>query len=470
MTRPFPATWALWGFALLLFMAGETLAIVNRLEGARGWNDFLWLFFSLTFSLATLGALILARHPGHAIGWLLYAVGVFFELSFFATEYGLFALVTRPDSLPLGREVAALTWIGGTAFFLMTSLLFLLFPNGRTLSPRWNIFILLGIAGTTLASLSEWLRPGPLDEPLEAWTNPLGVEALADITEPALTAGFVLIAICGVAGAGSLVLRFRRADGIEREQLKWVASSAVVFISCWLFQLLLEPLGGSDALQQVFVSVGVATIPVAAGLAILRYRLYDIDWIINRTLVYVPLTAVLAGVYIALTGVFRELLTQGTGGNSDFAIAMATVIVVSMLTPVKNYLQALVDRHFKDSQDPARALHKLAADTRSAVEVLDSEGYVKRFLSETVSILEASGATLRIHDGARVLSQGEVSDEPAVVLPLQRDGRELGVLEVGERNNGRPYTDGEMEALRESSDVIAYLVSLQPSMQALQER
>jgi hypothetical protein len=447
-----------------LVIAGETLAIINRLEGSREWDDFLWLFFTLTFSLATLGALVLARHPGHAIGWLLYIVGVFFELSFFSTEYGLFTLVTRPDSLPLGREIAVMTWIGGTAFFLMTSFLFLLFPNGRTLSPRWGVFIVLGIAGTTIATLSEWIRPGPLDSPLEAWTNPLGVESFADLQPLATTVGFAMIAICGLAGAVSLVLRFRQSSGIEREQLKWVASSAVVFISCWLFQLLLEPLGGSDALQQVFVSVGVATIPAAAGIAILRYRLYDIDWIINRTLVYVPLTAILAGVYIAMTGVLRALLADGSG-SSDFTIALTTLIVVAMLTPVKNYLQERVDRRFKDTHDPAKALHKLVDETRRTVEVLDVSQFIRRFLGSSSEILGARGAALTLADrlGWPRIEHGEWDGPAAVSVPVYGKTGLLGRLDFGPQVSGRPYTAEEEETLSQAADVIAYLLDLAAS-------
>jgi hypothetical protein len=449
----------LWGFALLLFVCGETLAIVNRLEGAWDWDDFLWLFFTLTFSLATIGALILAHHPGHAVGWLLYIVGVFFEISFFSTEYGLFTLVTQPDALPFGRELATLTWIGGTAFFLMTSLLFLLFPDGRTLSPRWNVFIVLAIAGTSIASISEWIRPGPLDAPLEAWTNPLGIDSFDRYQDTVTTVGFIFIAACGLGGAASLVLRFQRSSGILREQLKWVAFSAVVFITCWITQLLLEPLGGSDSMQQALVSVGISTIPAAAGIAILRYRLYDIDWIINRTLVYVPLTAVLAGVYIALTGVLRTLLTDSTG-NSDFTIALTTLIVVAMLTPVKNYLQTLVDRHFRESRDPAKELRKLSTETRSTLEVLDHDQFARRFLASVAGVLDAPGAALQTPAQANSIIYGDWSGAAEVTLPLRNEGREIGTLSLAPRSDSRPYTPAEIDALKESAGVMAYLLRL----------
>jgi hypothetical protein len=450
--------WSAWTVAAVLFVAGEALAILNRTQGNDGWSDTSWLFIALAFAFAFVGALVLSHHPGHAIGWLLYVVGLFFELSFSATEYGLYTLHTNPGALPFGREVATIAWIGGTAFFMMTTLLLLLFPDGKPIAPRLNLFIWLGIFASALASLSEWFRPGPLDAPVEEWTNPLGIESARTLFEIGSTLGLALVAICGAVGAATLFIRFRRAQGIEREQLKWIAFSAIFFILMWFLQLIGAATGAlSQPVRQALVGIGISTIPIAAGIAILRYRLYDIDWIINRTLVYVPLTAILAGVYIALTGAMRAVLADGTG--SDFTVAMTTVIVVALLTPVKNYLQAHVDRLFKDAHEPAKELLTLARDTRAAYEVLDSQRLVQRLVEQMRDALEATGAEVILERGYEdaVWTCGDADGLAALEVPLRHESETLGMLRIGARESGRPYSAAECAAVQECADVIAYV-------------
>jgi hypothetical protein len=448
-----------WIVAALLLLAGELLAALNRIKGEQE-DDLVWLFFILGFSIATVGSLILSHHRAHAIGWLLLTVGLLFELSFASTEYALYTLETNPGALPFGIEVAVLAWVGGTAFFLLTSLLLLLFPDGRPISPRWNVVIVPAVVGIVLASTSEFMTPGNFTEPLENWANPIGVDA-PDLISAMNQIGSVLIALCGLAGATSLVLRVRRSDQVVKEQLKWVAFSGVMFIAFWLFGLAAQEAGLiSERGQQATVLVGLALIPVSAGVAILRYRLYDIDWIINRTLVYVPLTAVLAGVYIAMTGILRTLLADSTGGNSDFAIAMTTVVVVAMLTPMKNYLQERVDRRFKENGTPARELKKLVSESRPAIEVLDADRFVQRFVEETRSILGALVVEVRLAGRLDVYRAGN-GDSPALLsLGLRHDGLELGEIGIGARGSGQPYTGEELEALQEAADLLAYRLSL----------
>jgi hypothetical protein len=251
-----------------------------------------------------------------------------------------------------------------------------------------------------------------------------------------------------------------------------VVFGAVVFMSLWLLAIVGAAVGVSPALRQGLVVVGLSTIPLAAAVAILRYRLYDIDAIVNRTLVYVPLTAILAGVYIAITGLFRALLTEETGATSDAAIAFTTVVVVAMLTPVKNYLQEHVDRRFKQAADPAGDLQRFAEQTREAVSVLDSDQFVRRFIERTVTIMKASGATVRIEDAGRqrVFSLGELDGRRAMVLTLCHEGTDIGFCYVGYRASGRPYTDDERAALEASMDTLAYIVSLTAGRQVPRER
>jgi hypothetical protein len=455
--------WSLWLIALALLAAAEVFALLNIFKDARQWDDLFSLFPVLAFSFACLGALILSRYPGHALGWLLWGVGVLFLLSIATNEYAVYGLVANPDGVPFASAAAAVSWIGGTAFFLMLGLLFLLFPDGRPPSGRWNTLVYVALFGIVIATFGEFFHPRQLAEPLQDFGNPSGIESLEPLTGVAHALGLPLVALCGLLGATSLILRFRDADGIEREQLKWIAFSSVLFITGWLLLVIGEAAGVvSEPVWLALMLMLLATIPLSAAIAILRYHLYDIDWIINRTLVYVPLTAILAGVYIALTGVFRTLLTNTTGSASDFSIAMATVIVVAMLTPVKNHLQERVDKRFKEPDDPAKELRRLTGQARSVVEVMDSSQFVRRFLESSTQVLDAKGAILRVDRGATplVYVHGDWQGLTALTLPLAHEDSYVGLLTVCERNNGRPYTAEERGALAESAAVVADLLYL----------
>ncbi|HWC29061.1 MAG TPA: hypothetical protein VG845_03165 [Dehalococcoidia bacterium] len=453
----------LWIPALTVFATAETAAVVNRLSGEESWDDLVWLFLIGTLGFSVLGCLILTQYRSHAVGWLLYAVGFLFQLSFLATEYGVYTLMTNPGALPFGPEVAIISWTGGTAFFVLTSLLFLIFPDGKLLTPRWRIALVLAGIAIFTASFGEFFKPGPYPDPLEAWDNPIGIPGAGNLMDGLAAIGLALTAVCGLAGVVSLVLRWKRAGGIEREQLKWVASSGVLMVSLWLLGNAGQVAGFFDeSVQRLTVLLSVPAIPFAAGIAVLRYRLYDIDWIINRALVYVPLTAILAGVYIALTGAFRAVLASGS--STDFTVAMVTVIVVAMLTPVKNSLQEIVDKRFKEGQDPASQLQKLTAQTRTAVQVLDSDQLLRDYVEKSAQILDARCAILRLDNGTQgeVVVCGDSSGETVVSLSVSHNGKVFGTLMLGEHRSGRPYNNRETQALRESTNLIAYLLRLSP--------
>jgi hypothetical protein len=454
---------SLWLIALALLAAAEVFAMLTIFQDARQWDDLFWLFPGLAFGFACLGALILSRYPDHSLGWLLWGVGVLFLVSIATNEYAVYGLVANPQGVPLPSAAAAVSWIGGTAFFLMLGLLFLLFPDGRPPSARWNICLYLALFGIAMATFGEFFHPRQLAEPLDDFGNPSGIESLKPVTGVAYALGLPLVALCGLLGATSLVMRFRDAEGIEREQLKWIAFSSVLFVSGWLLLVVGEAAGVvSEPVWLALMLMLLATIPLSAAIAILRYRLYDIDWIINRTLVYVPLTAILAGVYISLTGVFRTLLTNTTGSASDFSIAIATVIVVAMLTPVKNYLQERVDKRFKEPHDSVKELRRLSGQARSVVEVMDSSHFVRRFLESSTQVLDAKGAVLRVDRGDMplVYVHSDWQAATAFNLPLTHGDTRVGLLTVCERNNGRPYTSEERGALAESAGVVAHLLYL----------
>jgi hypothetical protein len=286
---------------------------------------------------------------------------------------------------------------------------------------------------------------------------------LADITSGLTALGFV-------AAAVSQVQRFRRSQGDEREQLKWFAFVAAIGVAAIILAFASLLMGENDV-SYVVGSAGWITglialsvgLPLAIGIAILRYRLYDIDWIINRTMVYVPLSALLAGVYIAVTGIFKTLLSDSTGAGSDAAVAATTVVVVTLLTPAKNYLQERVDRHFKNNNDSTRELDRLAKEARAAAEIANHGLFVQRFLDSSAKALEARGAAVRLEDG-RTFTYGDQNAEPLLTLPIAWERRELGRLEIAGRANGRPYTPAEREALQRSVEGVACLIAASSSV------
>ena len=464
-----PIAWLLWILLAGLFLFGETLALLNRLDGPHTWEDFGWAFIPITFAMGSLGCLVLSRIPSHPVGWLLTLVGLLFLVSFTTTEYAYHALIANPGSLPLGLEITPVSWVGGTAFFLLASLLLLIFPDGRPLPGRWQLLVPLALTCVTMATLGEVLRPGPLDPPLEAWDNPTGVAAAGTLTDILTPVSFIGLAACAIVGAASVVIRFRQADGLERHQLRWIAFGGVLFVTCWL----VAAFGGAtDAIsaptRQFIITIGITTIPLAAGVAILRYRLYDIDWIIARALVYIPLTAALAGLHIALTGVLRAVLATGSG--ADMSVAITTVIVVAGLAPVKDYLQAQVNAHFKEGRDAATALGKLATETQSAADLLDTSTYVRKLLRRIIDTLDARGALIRI-DGGRlpqIILEGDWDGSPEVELPLYHDEHLQGSLQIAERKDRRAYGTAEIAALTRASNAIAHLLAASRDDDALQ--
>jgi len=278
----------------------------------------------------------------------------------------LYALVSQPGSLP-GAKIAAWlaewTWVPSVG--LIGTFLVLLFPDGRLPSRRWRAVAWLAVTAMLFPGLSLAFLPGPLEEtPGIAIANPFGIEATRSILEMVGAVGFFLLPFCFVASAVSMVLRFRRSQGIERQQLKWFVSAAallaVTFTATVVASFFVGDLSGRSApplalkVAQDITTLTFAGLPVAAGIAILRYRLYDIDRIINRTLVYGSLTATLAVVYfgsvVSLQAAFRAL----SGQDSTLAVVASTLAIAALFNPLRRRMQGFVDRRFYRSKYDAR--------------------------------------------------------------------------------------------------------------------
>jgi hypothetical protein len=335
----------------------------------------------LVIPFLSVGPLLVARRPDNAIGWLFCGVALLWAFSGLTMTYGAYALYSDAG-LPAARLAL---WASNAVFvvplFLGPLYLFLLFPDGRLLSPRWRL-VSWALAGlSTIGLLSGALRPGYLDGPIKVKT-PVAVHGpvgdFLGALDPFLTAGVgILFVLC----ATSLILRLRRSRGLERLQIKWVVYLAAVAMVCFVIVFAV----GSVA-QYVFPvgMVALACIPLAAGLAILRYRLYEIDRVINRTLVYAALTAILVGAYLGSVLLLQLALDPVTSGSS-LAVAVSTLAVAALFRPARARVQAAVDRRFyRRRYDAARTLEEFSARLREQVDLEALGAELRTVVAETM--------------------------------------------------------------------------------------
>ena len=354
--------WGIGAISLSSFVAALFLQSLNRsalgVEDAEPWIidiGFVLLFMAFT----TVGALIASRSPINSIGWIFCVLGISGSLTSLCGEYAVYALATRPGLLPQGDVAAWLSvWLSGSNLVTLIVLLFLLFPNGRSLSPRWRPVAWLTIIANAL-SFALYLRPGPLDgfSPLSV-ANPLGIKGADTVLSIVATIGFGLTLVAAIASVTSLVLRFRRAQGVERLQMKWLTFAGSAVGATFLVAPILWSIPElSETVWSALFLCSVLSIPISVGIAILKYRLYDIDIIINRTLVYGTLTVSIIGLYVlGVGGLSRLMQTQ-----SNLAVSIFTLLIVAaVVQPLHRSLQRGLNRlmRFEQNQpaDPSVAL------------------------------------------------------------------------------------------------------------------
>jgi hypothetical protein len=346
--------WGLWGLAVALIAVALAANVAQLL---RGWPGVLAVL-SLVF--VTVGAYLAGRRPANAVGWLLLGWGMVMAFGSFTGAYVDRGLVRDPGSVP-GPQWAA--WAEAVVWhpaFSLLAFLLLLFPHGRLPSPRWRPFAWLTVAVYLTLSLSAAFSPGAVNLYYPEVTPPvrLPVAAMADTVFGWVLVGQLLVLATALV---SLVLRLRRAPGEERQQVKWfvytVVTVVLVFVSTTLAL-------GAGYLFPLF-----GLIPVSVAVAVFRYRLYDIDRLINRTLVYGLLTALLAGVYAALVFLLGALLDP-VAGDSALAVAASTLAVAALFQPARRRVQQLVDRRFdRRRYDAARTVEAFSGRLRDQVDL-----------------------------------------------------------------------------------------------------
>jgi hypothetical protein len=384
--------WSAWTLALISFVVIRVFRFLNSSTPTVDprtpfvLNLWLWLLF---MSFSTVGALVASRHPGNAIGWIFCLIGLSFPLAGAGEEYALYALVTEPVSLPGGEGLIWLAaLLGGPIFFAVFALVFLLFPDGRLLSRRLRVVVWLDLIAIVL--LFAWaFVPGPFGNlGLVRVTNPFGVEGVAAVLDTLGNVGLFLTLAVAVAGGISLVVRFRRARGRERQQLKWFVFSSVVF--CTVFAIgpvlwSLPEVSGAEWVWTVLFLSGASTIPVATGIAILRYRLYDIDVIINRALVYGSLSAMLALIYVGSVIGMQAVLRALTGQESTLAVVASTLAIAALFNPLRRRVQAFVDRRFyRRKYDARKTLESFSGKLREETDLEALRGDLVEVVRETM--------------------------------------------------------------------------------------
>jgi len=369
--------WSLWVLSVLLAVLTTFfyfLSLPISLEGRdRPPLEFLPVLLIAFLAFSTVGAIVASRRPENAVGWIFCAVGVFLGAAFLAQFYADYTLIVQPGALPGGGiMVWSLSW-SGPILFLAPTLLLLLFPNGRLPSRRWRPVAWLAVVGTAMSILGLAFRPGTLDDDYPAVTNPLGIEgAPGDVLSLMSGAGGVLAAIALSLSLIAMILRLRRSRGDERQQLKWIAYAGGIMVAAFLGGFALPGTGLIGDLVWATGFVALVGIPIAAGIAILKYRLYDIDLVINRTLVYGSLTATLALVYfggVATTQTIFRALT-GQEQQPQLAIVISTLVIAALFNPLRRRIQSFIDRRFyRRKYDAAKTLEAFSAKLRDETDL-----------------------------------------------------------------------------------------------------
>jgi hypothetical protein len=362
--------------ATVLITGRIYLSILNRPDGGTGAAVLVVssLLEAVVLGFVILGLLVAHRRPRNPVGWIIVGACLLGLASDFVESYGVYALYTAPGSLPGGEVMAWLSnWIFIPVIFAAPSLLFLLFPNGHLLSRRWSPVFWAVVLTACAAIVESIFQPVIDDTPFAGVSNPLGLEPPDVLTATLSTIGWPGMAASFLVAALAMILRLRRSRGVERQQLKWLAVAASVIPLASAagivgYYMGYQVVGGLAATFSVF------PIFLAAGYAVLRYRLYDVDVVINLTLVYGSLTVALALVYLGSVTALQQLLAPMVGQGGQLAVVASTLAIAALFNPLRRRIQDATDRRFyRQKYDGARMLEAFTRRLRNETD-LDALG------------------------------------------------------------------------------------------------
>jgi hypothetical protein len=415
--------WSLAGLSVAMFVASIALWVLARSAHVpHSWGVDLTtggiLGEGLFLAFPFVGALISSRHPHNPIGWILLADGLLWQLTNTIDYYSAYG-VAQPGSVPFVVWLAGINdWLWVPAVGLLGTYTILLFPDGRLPSARWRPLGWLSGAMIVVLSIGVMLAPGPLEH-LGGGRNPFGLEGQPWVTDAAYVV-LPLLPLCILASALSLVLRYRRSEGEERQQIKWIAYSASVVGLTYLIAMVASFIHPSESWTTVgsvlwlnlltyAALVSFTTVPIAVGFAILKYRLYNIDLLINRTLVYGALTAVLALIYFGSVVLLQVLFRALTGQESLLAVVVSTLAIAALFTPLRRRIQGFIDRSFyRRKYDAVKTLTAFSAKLRTETDLEALSDDLIEVVQET---MQPAHVTLWLRSGL-ILRRGEGSGEP----------------------------------------------------------
>jgi hypothetical protein len=378
------AAWLAWSLCVLSL----ALTVLSLLLLMWSWSypdvhvfDY-WVentMVAVVFS--TVGAVVASRRPDHPVGWLFCVIGLVGGIRHLGAEYATYSLLVSHGSVPGGAVagwVSSWMWVPHVGLMVFLGLLF---PNGLLPTPRWRPFAWFVVVAILVGTVALALSPGPLSG-LGPIRNPLDIDGVGRVVDLAHALVWALV----LMAAASLLLRLRRTEGVERQQIKWLAfAGAVAAIGGPLTYV-----GGPEVLsiwwvQRVglaLIVIGFAGVPIAMSVAILKYRLYDIDFLINRTLVYGVLTAILVAVYVGGIVVLQRIFVFLTGQQSTLAVVASTLLIAALFSSLRRRIQGFIDRRFYRSRYDARKTLEAFSTTlrdETDLEALNNElvGVVK---------------------------------------------------------------------------------------------
>ena len=389
--------WSLAGLSIAMYLTGAAFVFVTLTAGEKPPKVGVLAIFALFLAFPIVGALVASKRPENAIGWLCLAVGLLWMLSVLdeqrqAYELAITGEVTSSVTLDALFEFSWVLPVGLLGIYMI-----LLFPDGRLPSRRWRPFAWFAGVVMFVICVGFVFIPGPL-QGHPGVRNPLGLEGLAWLADVAVFIVLMLPA-CIVVSAVSLVLRYRRARGEVRQQIKWLAFAACFVGVGYLVVMIVLMFFAPEALENQasptplwvdfltsLLLASFAGIPVAVGVAILRHRLYDIDLlIINRTLVYGSLTVSLVAVYFGSIVLVQSALRTLTGQETTLAVVASTLAIAALFNPLRHRTQALVDRRFyRRKYDAAKTLEGFSAKLRGETDLDTLNDELVRVVSVTI--------------------------------------------------------------------------------------
>ena len=458
--------WGLFG----LITISMSLQMSTYLVNSKNDHSAIALFsvFSLYLVqgvLSLVGVLIVSRLPRNVIGWLLICPGIAAALP--AGIYiGKFS--TTPVNPPLLLFLAM--WFGGWSWLLFifpVLLIPLLYPTGRLPSKHWHwLFVTALGMGAFIILFATFVKDfsSNSDGSFPVWTikNPIGF--INDTAFPILPWIFIL-AVLAVGCYASLVIRYRRSDSVGRTQIRWLLFACGIFVVIYVPSLIVNI---SNLIPQaalnLLLPISILPMPLAIAFAILKYRLWDIDIIIRRTLVYLPLTAILAGVFSASIRLTQTVIGALTGGGkSETATVLTTLIVVAAFDPVKGGIQKIVDARFKEVANPIGRWKAYGEQLKMFVMMNDEAAIAQQLLEEAVAVFDAKGGAIYLQKSGQMQQIHRIGDceHPfEIKIPLENQDNRLGELVLANRRNGKPFGKHDQELIAQNANVVASAISL----------